>query len=228
MLAREGDLAPTVTNPEGEARNVSLDGELFSLEVYGPNEVEHIANSAPEQLALLDKFALADVRRVSAEIVNVERRITESAEARARVHAEIAEDEQRVNDLPTVREALAALQQASGPDAEEMRAAHRRKSLRGKEGAELSHLEREIVLVRSALDQVAAEATRRLRDAVLPELENEAHGDLFRPPLLTGERGEKEERRSLGRVPSPPLVLDDALEQLSWLAVERWCCIAAR
>ena len=161
---------------------MSLSGELFRIEAYAQNEIEGIAKDSAAQLALIDKFAEADVRRLDETVDQIERQLIENAARRRRLEEEIAEDAGREAQLPSVVEALKGvdLGGASTEMRQERERAHEAKVARGRERAAMQALAGELEAVRGALDGFARDAREKLSRAVEGDLERGAHGEIFR------------------------------------------------
>ena len=127
-----------VTTESGEVANVSLDGELFKVEIYGQNQIESIATDADAQLVLIDCFVEADARRLAESMAETQRVLDENAAALLRLAREIEDDEERTRELPSIDEALKGLRHLNGPDAAVARRAFEHKALRARERAALS------------------------------------------------------------------------------------------
>ena len=88
---RRGGEQPRVTDESGEHAPVSLDGELFTIEMYGQNEIQGMAENPVAQLALLDKFAAAELRALEDGIGQIERRLKLKDAEVTRLEADIAD-----------------------------------------------------------------------------------------------------------------------------------------
>ena len=171
--------APRVVSSTGELAGVSLDGELFKVDYYTPNQIERIALDPIAQLALIDKFAESDVRRIDGVIGERARRLAQNATDVTRLEREIQDDEEKARELPTVRESLQALQQVSGPDAAEAKNAFERRALRTRERAALTSVTETLTQVRADLDAFVINARHRLSTAIDADLEKGPNGATF-------------------------------------------------
>jgi hypothetical protein len=127
-LARAYGEPPIVYGPDGSPADVPLDGNLFKVHVYGAGSLVEIARNPRKQLALIDAFAEAEIRRLGEEIGHVERDLGQSAVERRRLEIEIEEDEGRTSELASVHEALKGMGLADGgKNPEEAAKAHQRK-----------------------------------------------------------------------------------------------------
>ncbi|HEY2510744.1 MAG TPA: AAA family ATPase [Polyangiaceae bacterium] len=158
-----------VATESGEHAPVSLDGELFRIDFYAQNEIFGMAEDKAAQLALLDKFAEPEIRALTDEIAQLDRRLDQNAAVLARLQEDIESGAERTTELPSILAALQALTDGAGPDASEARHAHAGKVLRGKEKALLRALREDQRAVTAAADAFEAEARRRLDRALPPE-----------------------------------------------------------
>jgi energy-coupling factor transporter ATP-binding protein EcfA2 len=159
-----------VTGENGERATVSLDSDLFKIEIYAQNEIQNMAENPAAQLALIDKFSAAEIRDLDDRIAQVERRLTLNAAEIKRLDAEIADAGDRTGDLPSVAAALHALTEAAGPNADEATRAHEAKVLRGREQAALRGLRDELRIVLTAAGAFEVDARRRLGAPLSPAL----------------------------------------------------------
>jgi DNA repair ATPase RecN len=173
--------APRVTTESGEHAPVSLDGDLFKIEIYGQNEIQAMAEKPAAQLALIDKFADAEIRALEDAIAQVEGRLTLNAAEVTRLESEIADVGDRTSELPTVAAALQALTAAAGPDADEARHAHEAKALRTREQATLRELRDELRRVLAGADAFEVEARRRLGAEMTPVLQGSVNRAVLEP-----------------------------------------------
>ena len=97
-----------VASSTGELTGVSLDGELFKVDYYTPNQIERIALDRLAQLALIDKFIESDVRRIDGAIVERMRHLTQSANEVKRLEREIQDDEEGARAARRSREPASA------------------------------------------------------------------------------------------------------------------------
>ena len=87
-LARAYGEPPIVYGADGSPADVPLDGNLFKLHAYGAGSLVEIARNPGKQLALIDAFAEAEIRRLGEEIAHVERDLGQSAVERRRLEME--------------------------------------------------------------------------------------------------------------------------------------------
>jgi hypothetical protein len=180
-LTRAYGEPPIVYGADGLPADVPLDGNLFKLHAYGAGSLVEIARNPGKQLALIDAFAEAEIRRLGEEIEHVERDLRQSAVERRRLEIEIEEDEGRTGELASVGEALKGMGLADGGDnPEEAAKAHERKIARGRERTAMTALGKEIGAARAALDAFAGGTLRRLAATVEGDLEHGPSADLFR------------------------------------------------
>ncbi len=168
--------------------DVSLSGELFDSEHYGPGDIFALARDPARQLALLDRFAQADVDGVSEEIARVERKLAHGDVVMRRLALELVDDAEATKDLPENEEALAALQRAEGPDASETARAHEAKATRGRERTAISELSKELAAADGALRTFASEYTARIARAAIADLESGAHAAIFQRANAAAQR----------------------------------------
>ncbi len=175
---------PVIRGENGEVASVSLDGDLFQIDAYAQNEIEGIAKSPSAQLALIDKFAEAEIRRIDDALAQIDGRLRENAAVRRRLEGEIADDAAREDELPSVIEALKGVDLGGdadprGPSQDRTRA-HEAKVQRGRERAAMAALASELESARVALDAFTRDALKKLSRAVEGDLERGGHAEIFR------------------------------------------------
>jgi hypothetical protein len=181
VASRQVGEEPHVTTADGKPVAVSLDSLLFRAEFYGQKQIEFIGRNPASQLELLDRFVHDDVQRILGEIAAVQRRLERAMEDLRRLEGDIAEDELREQELPTVQAALAGLAPAppGAPEAEVAKRAEDARLARGRERAGVLALGGEIAKARAALEAFAQGAKQRLAAAIDPALERGANGPLL-------------------------------------------------
>ena len=172
---RRADEPARVSSETGEHAPVSLDGELFRIDFYAQNQIFGMAEDKAAQLSLLDKFAEPEIRALTEEIAQLDRRLVQNAAALSRLEEDIESGTERTAELPSIAAALQALTDGVGPDAAEARRAHAAKALRGKEKALLRALYEEQRAVTAAADAFEAEVRRRLDRELPSELAGSAN-----------------------------------------------------
>ena len=177
--------APCIRTAAGEVVPVSLHGALFRAEFYPQTSIEEIGLDPAAQLALLDAFRYDDVRRIELAVVNVERRHRKNTEELRRLSDEIADDEVRAEELPSLEAALAGFAANANANADanaDANAALQRaeafRLARDKERAGFAALATELAKVRASLDAFARDAKQRLSHALDPALERGESGPL--------------------------------------------------
>jgi hypothetical protein len=176
---RYGD-EPRVYDDRGNVVHVSLDGELFKIDAYGQGTLEGIARSPEAQLALLDKFAEEDTRRIALSIANVVRDLTQNSAELRRLEGEIEAEGASVADLPSVSEAIHALAIVGGADAAETVRANARKIARARERVAMKEIATALAGAQTGLDAFARGAAQRIAAAVDGAVESAERGDHFR------------------------------------------------
>lgn len=147
--------------PDGELADVSLDGELFQIELYAPHQIESIAIDASAQLALLDRFADAELKRLEEGIVDATRKLDEEGARLAALRRDLDADEERTRELPSIEEALRGLHATSGASAEAGRALEA-KVQRGRERAAIARVNEAVAKLRAEVVALSDDARRRL------------------------------------------------------------------
>ncbi|MBI3723303.1 AAA family ATPase, partial [bacterium] len=124
----------SVQDEQGAATAVRLVQDLiFQVEVYGKNEIEEIATTPALQLALLDKHADPDMRRVASEIRSVLRSLEENAHELLGLERATQELGDTTAEAVAIEVKLKEFQESGGADATKINAAHAEKALREKE-----------------------------------------------------------------------------------------------
>jgi hypothetical protein len=189
---------PVVRDESGAIVKVSIDGgALFAVQAFSQGQIEDIARNHAEQLALLDGFALAEIRAIDTDVDALERRLDRCDAELRRLEGDVAADAATEEELATVLEALkgAALGAAAGAPGQgegvtsspavsagsrvEREQAHVAKVERGRERVTMASLASEIGRVRDGLDAFARDALRRL-GGVEGAHERGPHGEIFR------------------------------------------------
>jgi hypothetical protein len=174
---------PTIRTAAGDVVPVSLHGALFRADFYPQTSIEDIGLDPAAQLVLLDGFRYEDVRRIELEVLNVERRHRKNTEELRRLSDEIAEDEVRAEELPSLEAALAGFATSSGADAALVKKAEDARLSRDKERAGFGALASELGKVRASLDAFARDAKSRLAGAIDPALERGDNGVLVQQAI---------------------------------------------
>ena len=112
---RIADDAPRFITPDGAPAKVSPDS--FQIEAYSQDEIEGVGKSSVSQLALIDRFADEEIRRLSGETADVSARLTESAKTLLELEAEIASLENAACEARAIEEQLRPLLVGTGQDA---------------------------------------------------------------------------------------------------------------
>ncbi len=168
---RRAGAEPRITSTDSGAHApVSLDGELFKIQMLAQNEIHGMADDPAAQLTLLDEFATTQIRALEDGIAHVEGKLTLNAAEVSRLEAEIDDVGHKTSELPSVVAALQALTETAGPNADEARRAHEAKVLRGREQATLRGLRDDLRAVLAGADAFEVDARRRLGAAMTPAL----------------------------------------------------------
>lgn len=169
-----------VLNEQGEATAISFDRDLiFKADVYSQNEIEEIATNPSFQLALLDKFIEEDVRRIDGEVRKLHRDLGQNASELLRLDREMRDLRDSASEVPVLEEKLKGLQQAAGPDAKIVNAAHAQRTLREKERKTLEALRGDLRKVRTDVDSLFSGLIRRLESRIDADVAGGPNKDVF-------------------------------------------------
>jgi hypothetical protein len=164
-----------VYGPDGTLADVTLAGELFRADAYAQGSLEEIGRTPAAILALVDRCAEAEVRRLEGALAAIERRIEQNAAERERLAAETGDDEAQAAELPQVAEALKALALPGGPDPAAIERAGAQRLRRGAERGALEELAKGTGLARAGLGAYVTGALAQLGAGVHADLEQGAH-----------------------------------------------------
>jgi len=169
-----------VLNEQGEATAISFERDsIFKADVYSQNEIEEIATNTSLQLSLLDKFIEDDVRRIEGEVRKLHRDLGQNAGELVRLDREMRDLRDSATEVPVLEEKLKALQQAAGPDAKIVNAAHTLKALRERERKTLEALRADLRQVHTDVDSLFTGLKRRVESRVDADVAAGPNKDVF-------------------------------------------------
>lgn len=143
---------PQILDEAGMLTDLKLThGVIFDLDVYSQNEIESIAESPAEQLALLDRLVGGEMRQVQERIRAVRARIGENTHAIHNLTKEVAELEAGIAELPLLQAKLSGLRAEETGDPSEFDAAVAEQSLRERESRAIEAAEQFLKSPRDAL-----------------------------------------------------------------------------
>lgn len=106
---------PRVLDEAGVLMSFQLtQGAIFDMDVYSQNEIERIAESPVEQLALLDRLCGRELRDVQDQLRGVRHQLQDNTHLIQGLTKEVKELDEAVAELPAVEEKLAT-SRAQGP-----------------------------------------------------------------------------------------------------------------
>jgi hypothetical protein len=111
---------------------VKLQG-FFRAEIFSQNEVEGIADQKRFQLDLIDSFASADLASLDWSIDDIRDEIVRTARETEPLRQQIQALDEKIKQVPNLRERLKAFTMEGGDSAEEVNKAHAAKALRDRE-----------------------------------------------------------------------------------------------
>jgi predicted ATPase len=177
---------PVVTDDKDQVVPVSLDSELFQIELYGQNELEYIATDAASQLALLDKFDGPKARVRAEQIRHTKTKAREMGRTIAAHDKEIAAEREVVAEIATIQAAVAERALPPGMGADELQRGTTHRSLRGRERAVFDQLLGDVPEVRARIESLSSDLERLLSGVVEPALIDGPNGaELGRLAQLT-------------------------------------------
>lgn len=125
---------PIVLNAEGLPTEVTLrSGGVFKADIFSQNEIERIADRTTSQLSLVDNFEAQGIAGIEAELQQVRLSLDANAGQVIPLESRLASLKEELSTLPHIEKRLEAYSTEPGDDANELNAAHARKSLRDRE-----------------------------------------------------------------------------------------------
>ncbi len=153
---------PTIRDDGGNDVKGPLYGELFRPLFYSHAQILAMKKNPALQLELLDSFEGLGAPRIHAAIAETNEAIRASDLAMRKLARELAAYETRHAELPGIEEQLKGLALPEGAEENEVRAAHRDRSLRSDERAFLAALSQNAAHLTTELTAFSASAERRL------------------------------------------------------------------
>lgn len=151
--------------------------DVFPMDFYRHDEVEHIAKDHASQLALLDRFGTDEVREIETSIASILREL----QSNAAVHRQLCEGLEdlrlQASTAATHEEKLKGLLEPAGADARAINDAHTHKALRERERVAFASAQKQLRDVQQKVGAFAADVARRL-------------GAIVDEPLLIGPNRE--------------------------------------
>jgi ABC-type lipoprotein export system ATPase subunit len=152
-----------VLDERGTPMQVRLDRNLiFTADVYSQNEIEEIASNRPFQLALIDKFAEEEIRRVDDESRRVLRDLDQNGVELQRVDRAVRDLGETALEAAALEERLKAFHPAQGRDSQAIAAAHGERALRETERRTIAGLREEVKRLATELEPVLVGRVRQL------------------------------------------------------------------
>jgi len=126
---------PMVLTADEKPTDVRINSAgIFSADIFSQNEVENIADSPQSQLALIDKFAAAQVADINRQVLAVRNALETSANAIIANRRQLDGLSDEVGELSLVESKIKALADAQGDEkTDEVNIAHNSRALRGRE-----------------------------------------------------------------------------------------------
>ena len=131
-ISRAAGEEPMVLDKKRNPVPVKLQG-FFRAEIFSQNEVEGIADQKRFQLDLIDSFATDDLSILDWHIDNIREDIVSTARDAEPLRQQILSLDEKIKQVPNLRERLKAFAMEGGDSAEEVNKAHAAKALRDRE-----------------------------------------------------------------------------------------------
>jgi hypothetical protein len=159
-----GDKEPRIEFPKSAQAIpwATFSASLFPVRFVGHGELALLATDALARLALLRRFAQAEVDAIDVDLARVRKELDENAVPLTRLNREIAELTKTCATLPTQRARLEELKKAAGGDPALLDEANAQKALRERERMMLERADREVAWLASEVGVFSATAKRRL------------------------------------------------------------------
>ena len=132
FITRAAGEEPIVLDQRRSPTQVKLQG-FFRAEIFSQNEVEGIADQKRFQLDLIDSFAAADLGSLDWSIQDLQEEIVRTARETEPLRHEIQMLDEKIKQVPNLRERLKAFAMEGGDSAAEVNKAHVAKSMRDRE-----------------------------------------------------------------------------------------------
>lgn len=193
---------------------------VFPVDIYGQNEIEHIADSPSSQLVLLDNFKREEIGALNSNISRLRHELLTNSSLIIPLEKQLAGMREELNLLPGIEQKIASLSAQTGVLEKDtlIETAHRNRSLRALESAAainivefLPNVSKELIsIIDKFRHQIESQLTPEIRTGPNGELITRIYNELQRclkqlQPKLLGTRDEVEKTRS---------VLNDELEKL--------------
>lgn len=171
-IERKSGEAPQVLNQANEVVALSLeDGHLFGAQFYSQSEIEEIATTPADKLALIDQFAEEELQALALEFRTIERKLRSSANELVGLAGEVQELDEGDLDtqLTAVTEELRGLESSGADENDQVQEAMALRASREAERRALSELLLELRRDREQLQGQAKRLARRAETFVPPE-----------------------------------------------------------
>ena len=177
-ISRAAGEEPMVLDKERNPVPVKLPG-FFRAEIFSQNEVESIADQKRFQLDLIDSFASEDLGSLDWSIDDIRDDIVRAARDTEPLRQEILGLDEKIKQVPNLRERLKAFTMEGGDSAEEVNKAHVAKALRDRETRAVRAADEVIQRFRSDLSGLIGRMRSDLTGKFAQELLGGANGPLI-------------------------------------------------
>jgi DNA repair ATPase RecN len=134
VVSRSWDEEPVVLTADGQPTQLTLkSGSVFRADIFSQNEVERIADRAPSQLGLIDRFQAEAISEIESQLCEVDHELTANASQLLALEAKQAKLRDEIATLPEIEEKLKAFAGSGGEDSEAVDKAHSAKASRDRE-----------------------------------------------------------------------------------------------